>query len=372
MYMILDMALGGWGGPVDATALPAQMKVDWVHVYGLASSPVPVEIGTQSYTAPAGVDSVTLIGAGGQTVTANNTGDALVSNNAGGNHLIGGTGADTITLGGGGDTATGGGGADTFTVGALPTVASTITDFGSPDKLDLTGLLNSLSYAGSNPVADGYLKIAADSSGNAQIWANPNTTGSTWSLVTTLDGVAASAVQMQGDIVVTGSGVGTGGGGMSVTTSASPYTVPDGVTDVTLTGSQQAVYGNNLGDTFHSDDNTAYLFGGTGNDTFDLGRGGDWAQGGGGNDVFAFAATPWAAGGITDFNAGDTLDLTGLLHGSGYTGSDPVGAGYLKITDDGSGDAQVWSNLNGQWWQVTTLYHTQASSLHVAGAFITG
>jgi beta-glucanase (GH16 family) len=391
MYMILDMALGGWGGPIDETTLPAQMKVDYVHVYGLASSPVQVEVGAQTYAAPAGVNSVTLIGAA-QTVTANNAGDALISNNTG-NHLIGGTGADTFTLGGGGDTATGGGGADAFVVNALPTAAATITDFGTDDRLDLTGLLASLNYAGSNPVADGYLKFAADNAGNAQVWANPKTTGSVWTLVATLDGVASTALQAQGDVVTSGSGGGgtggggtggggtggggtggggTGGGGTAVTTSASPYTVPDGVTDITLTGAQQAIYGNNLGDTFHSDNNTNYLFGGTGNDTFDLGRGGDWAQGGGGNDVFAFAATPWAAGGVTDFNAGDKVDLTGLLQASGYTGSDPIGAGYIKITDDGSGDAQIWSNLNSTWWLVTTLEHVQASSLHVSGAFITG
>jgi Ca2+-binding RTX toxin-like protein len=148
--------------------------------------------------------------------------------------------------------------------------------------------------------------------------------------------------------------------------------VPAGVTDVTLTGSWQSVTGNNLGDTFHSDNNTAYITGGTGADTFDLGRGGDWATGGGGADTFVYAATPWAAGGITDFNAADKIDLTGLLAASGYSGPDPVGAGYIKITDDGSGDAQIWSNLNAQWWLVATLQHEPASSLHVNGAFITG
>src|SRR5262249_45630272 len=135
---------------------------------------------------------------------------------------------------------------------------------------------------------------------------------------------------------------------------------------------QQAIYGNNAGDTFHSDDSTAYLFGGTGADVFDFGRGGDWAQGGGGNDTFVFSSTPWAAGGITDFSAGDKLDLTGLLAQSGCTRPAPVGAGYVRITDDGSGDAQVWSNLNSTWWLVTTLQHVQASSLHMSGAFITG
>jgi beta-glucanase (GH16 family) len=39
MYMILDLAMGGWGGAIDESALPEQMKVDWVHVYGLASAP---------------------------------------------------------------------------------------------------------------------------------------------------------------------------------------------------------------------------------------------------------------------------------------------------------------------------------------------
>src|SRR6185312_7471039 len=109
-----------------------------------------------------------------------------------------------------------------------------------------------------------------------------------------------------------------------------PYTAPDGVTDITLTGTQQAIYGNNAGDTFHSDNNTAYLFGGTG-------------------------------GEIIDFGPDDKVDLTGLLAQSGYTGSDPVGAGFIKLTDDGQGDAQIWSNLNSTWWLVTTVEHIAPS-----------
>jgi Ca2+-binding RTX toxin-like protein len=146
---------------------------------------------------------------------------------------------------------------------------------------------------------------------------------------------------------------------------------------VTLTGSHQTVTGNNAGDVFHSDNSGNVFHGGTGNDTFHLGRGGDWATGGGGNDTFAFAETPWAAGHITDFGAGDTVDLTGLLAASGYTGSDPVGAGYIKLTSDSSGDAQIWSNLGKVdpgygWWLVTTLDGEASSALHVHGAFITG
>jgi beta-glucanase (GH16 family) len=36
MYLIVDLAMGGWGGPVDEASLPAQMNIDYVRVYGLA------------------------------------------------------------------------------------------------------------------------------------------------------------------------------------------------------------------------------------------------------------------------------------------------------------------------------------------------
>jgi Ca2+-binding RTX toxin-like protein len=348
-----------------------------------------VSSSASSYTAPDGVTDITLTGSH-QTVYGNNTGDTFHSNDTG-NHLFGGTGNDVFDLGRGGDWAVGNGGSDVFAFAATPWAAGGVTDFTAGDTVDLTGLLHASGYMGSDPVGAGYIKIVADSAGNAQIWSDLDQVapGLGWWQVTTLQHVAPSQLQVQGDdIVMAGAGGATGGTsggatggttggttggatGGAVTTSASPYTVADGVTDVTLTGAWQVVHGNNLGDTFHSGNNVAYITGGTGNDTFDLGRGGDWAAGNGGNDTFAFAATPWAAGGITDFNAGDKVDLTGLLHASGYSGSDPIGAGYVKITDDGQGDAQIWSHLSSTWWLVTTVEHMPAASLHMSGAFIT-
>ena len=38
MYMLLNLALGGWAGNVDPSGLPAQMNVDYVRVYGLADN----------------------------------------------------------------------------------------------------------------------------------------------------------------------------------------------------------------------------------------------------------------------------------------------------------------------------------------------
>jgi Ca2+-binding RTX toxin-like protein len=173
---------------------------------------------------------------------------------------------------------------------------------------------------------------------------------------------------MQGDIVTAAAMVNP-----QVAVSDANYTAPAGVSSITLTGAWQTVHGNDAGDVFIVANSTGNaLYGGTGDDTFYLGRGGDWASGGGGSNTYVFQATPWASGGITDFHAGDTIDVGGLLAHSGYTGSDPVGAGYLKITDDGQGDAQIWSNVNSVWWLVTEVEHVQASSLHVSGAFITG
>jgi serralysin len=36
--MVLNMALGGWAGAIDDSALPAEMKIDYVHAYALPSN----------------------------------------------------------------------------------------------------------------------------------------------------------------------------------------------------------------------------------------------------------------------------------------------------------------------------------------------
>ena len=167
---------------------------------------------------------------------------------------------------------------------------------------------------------------------------------------------------------------GSSGGGSSVSTSAANYTAPDGVTTITLTGSNQTVHANNGGDTIFSNDTGNVLIGGTGNDTFHLGRGGDWATGGGGTDTFDFAGIPWAGGHITDFSGSDALDLTGLMSTTPDTGTDGFADGYLKITDDGSGNAQVWADYNvpgnNGWWLVETLNGVSPASLQHTGDVI--
>jgi hypothetical protein len=304
----------------------------------------------------------------GQTVTSDNTGDVWV----------GTAGNDTFNLGRGGDYVTGNGGDDTYRFGGVPWAGGHITDFNADDVLDLTGLMSTTSDTGTDGFADGYLKITDDGSGDAQVWADYHIAGNDgWWLVETLDGVAPSSLQHSGDTITVGSSSG-GGGPTDVSTSDASYTAPASVKTITLTGSQQHIDASaTSGVTITSNDTGNVLIGGAGDDTFHLGRGGDWAAGGAGADTFAYAGTPWAGGGITDFNAGegDKVDVSGLLAASGYTGSDPFADGYLQLTTDSSGDAQLWSDVrqagNDGWWLVATLDRVSTSSLHYAGGLIT-
>jgi beta-glucanase (GH16 family) len=426
MYMIANMAIGGWAGTPDFTS--TDMYVDYIRAYGLAdgsssfassvspdapsgdtptnpasptapagpTSPADpvgpvlggssstttdgsgaapsVSVSAAAYTAPAGVTTVTLTGSW-QVVHGNDAGDTFVVANNSGNALYGGAGNDTFVLGRGGDWATGGGGSNTYVFNETPWAAGHITDFNpAHDTVDLSGLLARSGYSGGNPIGDGYIKIVADAAGNAQIWSNlDHIANAGWWQVTTLDGVSVSSIAMTGDVVTAAAPVSP-----HVSVSDAVYNAPAGVTSITLTGSWQTVTGNPAGDTFQSNDSGNVLIGGSGNDTFVMGRGGDAATGGGGSDTFVFQGTPWAAGHITDFDPGhDRIDLTGLLSASHYTGSDPVGDGYVRISADADGNAQVWSNLDPVapgygWWLVTTLDHVAAASVHVNGAFITG
>ena len=68
----------------------------------------------------------------------------------------------------GADTLTGGAGADTFVYGSLREAGDTITDFTpGTDRIDLRALFASIGYSGSNPVADGYLKLVSSTAGTS-------------------------------------------------------------------------------------------------------------------------------------------------------------------------------------------------------------
>ena len=85
---------------------------------------------------------------------------------AGRDVLLGTAGDDVITGGEGGDTLTGGAGRDVFLYQSTRDAGDTITDF-SPgqDRIDLHGLLASIGYTGSDPVADSFVRLVAGAGG---------------------------------------------------------------------------------------------------------------------------------------------------------------------------------------------------------------
>jgi serralysin len=91
------------------------------------------------------------------------------------------------------------------------------------------------------------------------------------------------------------------------------------------------------------------LVGGAGADTLYAGQGPDILTGGAGKDVFVYANAPWVGGHVTDFVVGtDKLDLSALLKGVHYQGSDPVKDKLIILQADGAGGTDVYWDADGK------------------------
>ena len=157
MYMLLNMAIGGYGGQPDPNAYPASMQVDYVRAYGLPDGssivqrgdPIPLfgGAGNDSLALQArggwaeglsGNDSIagsnarnTMFGGDGNDsiaggadfnqVNGNKGDDLIVGRSALGDWLLGGQGADRVDAGhsGGRNILNGNIGADTVTGGSV-------------------------------------------------------------------------------------------------------------------------------------------------------------------------------------------------------------------------------------------------------------
>jgi hypothetical protein len=278
-------------------------------------------------------------GDGGGTTTP---GETLIANDSAGQHLTGTSNDDVFYAEQNSVVMTGNGGADTFVFQQEPWNAGHITDFiPGNDKIDVSALLSSAGYSGSDPVADGIISFQSDGSGDTQILFHDP--ANDWpTLLTTLDGVSPTGLTAANTLGTASSGSGGGGG------------TGDGTTGETLTANDTA---------------SQQLTGTANDDTFNAGHNSVIMTGNGGADQFVFQDLPWNASSITDFNtASDVLNLKGIFAAIGYTGHDPVADGYLAFQSDGHGDTQVIVNPQGQGTQipitVTTLDHVDPSAIH--------
>ena len=378
MYMIANLAVGGgWPGAANSTTpFPAQMNIDYVRAYSslptdviateaaggvaAAGSVAAATAGTTSAgsattttTTPATTTTTTTTPA---TTTVTTT-PATTTATGSGQVLVGTAGADTLIADHGGDTLTGGAGADHFVIPTLPWSAHEITDFThGVDQLDLTALLKASGYAGSNPIADGYVKLLDNGKGGTWVYFDTDGKGTKdqWgTFVATLDHVAPSAFTLA-DLVGYG-GVGSVAGTSTATAAGT-------------TGAAAASQGLTL----QADSTHLTLTGGAGADTLIAAHGGETLTGGAGSDHFVFQTLPWSASEITDFTHGvDLLDLTALLKASGYAGSNPIADGYVKLLDNGKGGTWVYFDTDGkgtkdQWGTfVATLDHVAPSAVTV-------
>jgi len=89
------------------------------------------------------------------------------------------------------------------------------------------------------------------------------------------------------------------------------------------------------------------LTGGRGNDLLTGGSGADLLVGGAGSDTFVYTDFNDKGDTITDFGVGrDVLDLKTLFDNLGYTGANPIAAGYMRFVQSGS-NTQVQIDPDG-------------------------
>ncbi len=113
MYMLANLAVGGYGGQPNGADFPASMQIDYVRAYALGDGSSVVQHATPPTFGTAGSDALVARSGGGQTLYGLAGDDTLTAAN-GSNSLFGGDGADSILGGTGFDQVNGNKGDDTI------------------------------------------------------------------------------------------------------------------------------------------------------------------------------------------------------------------------------------------------------------------
>ena len=221
-------------------------------------------------------------------------GDDILSGYEGDDTLFGGKGDDMLRGGRGNDTLTGGAGADTF-VFRLGDGADTITDFGAGDRIRL------------NDVSGGFSALRIEQDGADAVIRYYAPYGSD---TITLSGVSAESLTEEDFIIQPRTGkdvheyidISGGQGDDTLTGGHLNDRMKGWGGDDTLYGraGDDRLYGSIGDDTLHGGDGADYFLGGQGNDTL---------AGGKGADTFTFRPNFDGADTITDFGAGDRIEV---------------------------------------------------------------
>lgn len=296
--------------------------------------------------------------------------DAIdLAGNASANRLIGNGGANVLTGCAGNDTIDGGGGSDTaafsgtYAQYTISRSGGTLVVSGS-DGIDTLTNVEKLSF--SDRIVDAATLTTISTTTVTTISAAPSvgaTTGDDTLAGTggadRLEGLAGDdtyIVDNSGDVIVEAAGAGT-----DTVRTAVAHTLEANVEDMVLTGMGNiTVAGNALGNRIDGNTVRNQIFGGAGNDTLWGGGGADTLAGGDGADVFVFRNMTERVV-VSDFADGtDRIDLSMLVAGVGYTGSDPLGAGIVKLAA-GSGGSTIAIDADGAGSGTAVIVATLAS-----------
>ncbi|MEH2279824.1 MAG: VCBS domain-containing protein [Nostoc sp.] len=142
---------------------------------------------------------------GGNDRIDGKSGNDLLRGGAGNDTLIGGSGNDILVGGADNDTLIGDSGNDEFVYQAFSdrgTTGDAIADFNrNQDKLVLTDLFKSLSYSGTNAIADGYLRFV-QSGTSTRVQVDANGGADAFSTLTTLNNFTATNLVIGSNVFV--------------------------------------------------------------------------------------------------------------------------------------------------------------------------
>ncbi|NUB14916.1 hypothetical protein GAY28_21145, partial [Azospirillum brasilense] len=319
----------------------------------LVGSPgILVRVPDRTLSGTAGDDE--LNGGAGLDTVNGGAGDDLLRGMGGADSLNGGDGDDTLDGGTGRDILTGGAGNDDFRFDGIGDVGSdVITDFGPGDRIDLSEM--DVQFIGERAFTGSYPNY-----GPAQVRYRTDVGSTALEFDSNGDGVADHW------IVLTGA--------HALEELADTPGVLVRVADRSLVGTEAAdtltggpgfdsLWGGDGNDLLNGLGSGDVLDGGAGDDTLVGGDGAGLLIGGEGNDTFRYASVAEANGDrITDFAAGDRIDLSGIpftFVGSGsFTGTaaQPGGAqvGFRFVTSGGAA-TQLLFDTNGDGVADATL-----------------